>query len=86
MSGNSDFVIEGGVLKQYAGPGGDVVIPEDVTEIGYGAFRGCTGLTSVTIPERVKNIGDFAFSGCKRLTSIEIAPKNKWFYVENNKE
>lgn len=28
MSGNSDFAIENGVLVQYNGPGGDVVIPE----------------------------------------------------------
>ena len=28
MSGNSDFVIENGVLVKYNGPGGDVVIPE----------------------------------------------------------
>ena len=84
MSGNSDFVIEGGVLKKYTGPGGDVVIPEDVVEIGYQAFFGCKGLTGVTIPERVKSIGAFAFSICKRLTSVEIAPKTQWFYVENN--
>jgi hypothetical protein len=28
MSNASDFVIENGVLKNYVGPGGDVVIPE----------------------------------------------------------
>ena len=36
MSGNQDFVIENGVLQKYKGPGGDVTIPEDVTEIGGG--------------------------------------------------
>ena len=41
MSGNQDFVIENGVLKEYNGPGGVVVIPEGVTEIDGGAFRGC---------------------------------------------
>ena len=34
MSNPSDFLIENGVLKQYKGPGGDVVIPEGVTSIG----------------------------------------------------
>ena len=72
MSGNSDFVIEGGVLKQYNGPRGDVVIPEGVTAIGYSAFSNRTGLTSVTIPDSVKEIGHFAFSNCTGLTSVTI--------------
>ena len=42
-----------------------------VTGIGYGAFRGCTGLSSVTIPNSVTGIGEFTFSGCS-LTSVKI--------------
>ena len=38
MRENNDFVIENGVLKEYHGPGGDVVIPEEVKEIGEKAF------------------------------------------------
>ncbi|MBM6938895.1 leucine-rich repeat domain-containing protein [Pseudoflavonifractor phocaeensis] len=72
MSGNSDFVIENGILKKYAGPSGDVVIPEGVITIGYSAFSDCTGLTSVTIPDSVKEIGHFAFSNCTGLTSVTI--------------
>ena len=30
MSDINDFVIENGVLKEYTGPGGDVVIPDGV--------------------------------------------------------
>lgn len=47
---NTGFVIENGVLTKYIGPGGDVAIPEGVTEIGKSAFYDCAGLTSVTIP------------------------------------
>ena len=43
-----------------------------VTEIGYSAFYGCSGLTSITIPSNVTKIGGSAFSGCKGLTSITI--------------
>ena len=50
------------------------VIPTDgsVTSIGYEAFRGCTGLTSITIPNSVTSIGSSAFSGCSGLTNISI--------------
>lgn len=43
-----------------------------VTSIGYRAFSGCSGLTSVTIPDGVTNIGDSVFCGCSRLTSVTI--------------
>ena len=50
------------------------IIPTDgsVTSIGSSAFRGCTGLTSITIPDSVTSIGDSAFSGCSGLTSVVI--------------
>ena len=48
------------------------VIPSTVTSIGYGAFKGCTGLTSITIPNSVTTIGSSAFSGCTGLTSIVL--------------
>ncbi len=38
----------------------------------YGAFRNCTGLTSVTIGNSVTSIGDYAFDGCTGLTSVTI--------------
>ena len=40
--------------------------------IGYCAFWGCSGLTSVTIPSSVTEIGPFAFSDCRSLTSVPI--------------
>ncbi|MBO7242648.1 MAG: leucine-rich repeat protein [Alistipes sp.] len=38
----------------------------------YGAFSGCSSLTSITIPEGVTSIGDGTFYGCSSLTSITI--------------
>ena len=43
-----------------------------VTKIGDGAFRGCTGLKSVTIPSSVTVIGERAFYGCTGLKSVTI--------------
>ena len=43
-----------------------------LTGLGKGAFRDCTGLTSVTIPDGVTGIGSSAFSGCSALTSVAL--------------
>lgn len=67
MSDMSDFVIENGVLKKYEGAGGDVLIPDGVTCIGWSAFGGCTSLTSIAIPDSVTRIGEDAFNGCTSL-------------------
>ena len=47
MSRIDDFEIEEGVLVEYRGQGGDVIIPSGVTAIGDEAFWLCSALTSV---------------------------------------
>ena len=56
MSNASDFVIENGVLKRYAGKGGDVVVPDGVVEIGNSVFEGWGAITTLTIPDSVQSI------------------------------
>lgn len=55
----------------------EIIIPEkingvSVTSIGYYAFGGCNGLTSIDIPGSVTSIGERAFFDCSSLTSITI--------------
>ena len=50
----------------------DLVIPDGVTSIGYYAFTGCSGLTSLTIPNGITEIGNYVFDGCSGLTSLII--------------
>ena len=50
----------------------NVVIPNSVTEIRYGAFIDCWQLESIVIPSSVTEIGPSAFKGCDRLKSVVI--------------
>ena len=79
--GTSDFVIVNGVLRDYNGPGGNVVIPDSVTSIGNMAFAG-SGLTSVVLPGSVTQLGDPSdspavygrvFVSCANLTSVTLS-------------
>ena len=66
---------------------GTIVIPTNVTynekqynvtSIGDGAFKYCTGLTSVTIPNSIDSIGYWAFTNCTSLTQVNITDLAAW--------
>lgn len=67
-----DFVIKNGVLMEYTGSGGDVVIPNGVTRIESDVFLNNAFVTSITIPNSVTEIGENAFYGCTNLTSLTL--------------
>lgn len=76
-----------GILMEYIGEGGEVVIPDSVVEIAPNVFREGTeyqfrsrkvyrpegSLREVVIPASVKTIRDHAFSNCKALSKVTIA-------------
>lgn len=51
---------------------GELVIPDNVTEIGAYAFACCRGFTSVKLPAGLTSIGGYAFLKCKGLTGIDF--------------
>ena len=51
----------------------NTVIPNSVTEIEWGAFTGCSALTSITIPDSVTEMGEGVFEDCYSLTSVTIS-------------
>ena len=73
-----DFDIYDGILVEYLGPGGDVVIPSKdadgnpVTEIDGKAFYDNDDITSVVIPEGITKIGSEAFSFCDYLEKVSL--------------
>ena len=72
---------------------GSITIPATVTNsgttysvksVGYWAFSGCSGLTSITIPNSVTSIDVYAFSGCSGLTSIQVETGNTTYDSRDN--
>ena len=53
-------------------PSISVIIPENITDIHYGAFYNCDSLTSIVIPSTVNTIGYQAFDNCENLTDVTI--------------
>ena len=72
QGGKEDFEIRGGVLVKYHGRATEVVVPENVVEIGARAFAGCAGLKSVALPNTVEKICFGAFGFCSRLEKINF--------------
>jgi len=89
QSGNYTYTVTQGKARitKYTGTGGVVTIPSTlggapVTSIGYRAFYGCKGLTSISIPEGVTSIGGGAFLDCTSLKTITVAADNSYYTMK----
>lgn len=68
------FNINNGVLTVVADKRGasEIVVPNEVTSIGFGAFGGCRGLRKIVLPNSVTRIENRAFINCTDLAEIVL--------------
>ena len=73
-----DWDIIDGVIIEYIGAGGDVVVPSvdadgnPITHIDSRAFRSNTDITSVVISEGIETMGSEVFEYCENLTEATL--------------
>lgn len=80
LSEYTDFKIEGTVMVDYYGYGGEVVIPDGVTHIAVGSFHNCRkDLVSLVIPSSVISIDNHVFNDCFALRKVTMPKKLKKF-------
>ncbi len=62
-------------IEKYHGSDGTISVPaviagRKVQGIGWGAFKDCSSLNSITLPEGLVSIDEIAFYGCSSLSSV----------------
>ena len=58
----------------------EIVIPDEVTNIGSYTFANCQNITSITIPSSILSIGEGAFENAK-IDELHIDDLSKWCYI-----
>ncbi len=67
-----EFAVLDHFLIKYQGTKANVVIPEEIEELGWLSFAGCESIKHVVIPEGITEIGCGTFKRCKNLQSVTI--------------
>jgi hypothetical protein len=76
---SSHFDIKDGVLSRYLGNDRDLYIPDNVTEIAVGSFRGSEKFNCVVIPKTVIQIP----CGFCWTEKLEVAKDNPKYYIQD---
>ena len=66
-----NVLIRSGVVRRTFGKVDKVILPDNVTAIGDGAFYRST-LTEITLPDGITSVGNRAFRGCSSLSAITL--------------
>lgn len=92
-NGNTDFVIEDGVLFSAdktllycyppSKPGSSYTIPNSVTRIGDHAFQNAQFVASIHIPQNVEAIGSNAFRQLSNLSTLTFDANSKVNYISD---
>ena len=86
LADDQGFLIVSNILWAYTGPGGNVTVPDGVTELAPDVFREGTvysrrahrtyrpsgSLTGLTLPSTLRKIGRNALEGCGKLKQLEL--------------
>ncbi len=63
--------------KEYRYALKEIILPENCTSVGNGAFEGQASLEKVTFPETLKIIDQYAFANCGSLKEVDLSPCTK---------
>lgn len=66
------FIIEENVLRKYEGNDEVVIIPDEVTSIGYCPFANLPHLKRIEFPDSIKKLQDHMVHNCENLESIRL--------------
>jgi hypothetical protein len=71
VTGNGKALVRNNTeLIAYPTASGSVILPEGLTSIGYGAFKGCTNLTQITFPANITSSAEHPFWDCYNLAFV----------------
>ena len=60
------------ISNNYQDGKGVIVFEDDVTEVGYAAFNGCSKLLTINLSTTVETIGNYTFYNCTNLSHITL--------------
>lgn len=74
-SADHRFIQFGSELRTFAVPNGltEYHIPDDITSIGYSAFKGIPGIKKITMGDQVVSIGGYTFNECDDLEEVILS-------------
>ena len=81
MSYAAEFLIEKGILKEYYGAGGEIEIPEGVTDIAPFAFCYCE-MERLLLPKSLIRLKKDALRRCRSLGTVVVVGKSLKFGKE----
>ena len=67
-----EFEYDDTMITRYCGDGGEVVIPEGVTDLFFEVFSANSQITGVRIPGSMTAVTPFVFEGCTALRSATL--------------